>query len=74
MKTYNQLKRAIDNNIPLIWNDPDPIKGADYTIKAVHNVEQLKDWATEEIQDFPILITYGENSEAEIYINEIVLK
>ena len=33
-----QLIYCIDNNIPLEWNDPDPIKGNDYTISYIENI------------------------------------
>lgn len=54
--------------IPLIWNDPDPIEGNDYTITSVREMIDGED-------DFsPILIQYGDNSEAEVFLHEISLK
>lgn len=68
MKNLNDLKKAIDNKLPLIWNDPDPIPGNDYTITYI---EPLVD----DIDDYsPILIQYGDGSEAEVYLHEILVK
>lgn len=44
-----------------MWNDPDPIKGNDYTIKTL-----------EIMSDDVYRITYGEGSEAEVYKHEII--
>jgi len=68
----------------LIWNDPDPIQGNDYTIKTVEGVEandihqvlsilhsKDEDMTLSEMADYPISITYGNGSEAEIYFSEI---
>jgi hypothetical protein len=65
MRNLNELKKAIENKIPLVWNDPDPIEGADYTITYI---EPLTDDIDE---DTPILIHYGEGSEAQVYLWEI---
>lgn len=65
-----QLLDCIDNNIPLIWNDPDPIPGNDYTISYIEDIN---------IEDFDkhtaILIEYNKgNSEAEVFLHEILVK
>jgi hypothetical protein len=65
-----QLLDCIDNNIPLIWNDPDSIPGNDYTISYIEDIN---------IEDFdkhtPILIEYNKgNSEAEVFLHEILVK
>jgi hypothetical protein len=65
MRNLNELKKAIENKIPLVWNDPDPIEGANYNITYI---EPLTDDIDE---DTPILIHYGEGSEAEVYLWEI---
>ena len=48
----------------IIWNDPDPIKGNDYTVRKITNIG----YGT-------ALIQYGANppllSEAEVYISEL---
>ena len=70
MKNIGELKKAIAEKKPLKWNDPDPIKGNDYTITYV---EPLEDFDDDEI-DIPILIQYGGGSEAEVFVSEILLK
>lgn len=68
MKTINELKTAIRNNIPLVWNDPDQIEGNDYTITYI---EPLVD----DIDEYSgIFIQYGNGSEAEVYLHEILKK
>ena len=68
MKTINELKTAIQNNVLLVWNDPDPIEGNDYTITWV---EPLVD----DIDEYSgIFIQYGNGSEAEVYLHEILKK
>jgi hypothetical protein len=68
MRNLNELKKAIENKIPLVWNDPDPIEGANYNITYI---EPLTDDIDE---DTPILIHYGEGSEAQVYLHEILVK
>lgn len=64
----NKLREAVKNNVPLQWNDPDPIEGNDYTIIYIEPLE-------EDFDDFtPILIQYGGGSEAQVYASEIILK
>jgi hypothetical protein len=67
MKSLNDLKKAIDNKVPLIWNDPDPIPGNDYTITYIEPLTSDMD------KDTPILIQYG-GSEAQVYLHEILVK
>ena len=65
MKSIEELRKAIEDNLPLVWNDPDPIDGNDYTITYI---EPLVD----DIDEYsPILIQYGEGSEAQVYLHEI---
>ena len=69
MKTIQELKEAINNNVELIWNDPDPIKGNDYTINYIENIDDNFD------EDTPILIHYNNwVSEAEVFLHEISIK
>ena len=68
MKSFKELRTAIKNNVPLIWDDPDPIKGNDYTITFVEDLKGLSDPYD------PILIQYGSGSEAQVFLNEIILK
>ncbi len=50
MKSITDLKKAIENKIPLVWNDPDPIIDNDYTITYIEEI-------TDEIDEYsPILI------------------
>jgi len=66
--TLNDLKKAIENKIPLVWNDPDPINGNDYTITYIEPlVDDIDDYSA-------VLIQYGGGSEAEVYLHEILLK
>jgi hypothetical protein len=66
MKTINQLREAITTNKKLIWNDPNPIKGNDYTITYIEPIDDDFE------RDTPILIQYGESSEAQVFLHEIV--
>lgn len=69
MKSIQELKEAIINNIPLVWNDPDPIKGNDYTISYIEGIDDDFDRYT------PILIQYNDGgSEAEVFLHEISIK
>jgi hypothetical protein len=69
MTTINELIGAWKNKVPLIWNDPDPIDDNDYTITFVEELdEDLFDGVT------PILIQYGEGSEAQVFLHEILYK
>ena len=70
MKTLKELKNAVQENIPLVWNDPDPIKSNDYTITFVEDIYE------EEFDDYtPIHIHYnGGVSGALVYLHEIQYK
>jgi hypothetical protein len=69
MKTLAELKQAIADKKELVWNDPDPIEGNDYTITFIEDID-------EEVFDdvYPILIQYGGGSGAQVYLHEIILK
>lgn len=64
MMTIQQIKKALKNKVTLVWNDPDPIKGNDYTINFIEDL-------SEHDNDSPILIQYGGGSEAEVLASEI---
>ena len=66
------IKKAFDNNQKLIWNDPDPIEGNDYTIKEI-NFKGLDCLTADDLDDCILLIQYGEGSEAEVFPSEIAL-
>lgn len=69
MKTIVELKKAISEGKTLVWNDPDPIPGNDYTITYIEEIDD--EW----FDDYdPILIQCGENSEAQVYLHEILVK
>ena len=69
MKTIQELKEAISNHVELIWNDPDPIKGNDYTISYIVNIDDDFE------EDTPISIQYNNGrSEAEVFLHEISIK
>lgn len=46
----------------LIWNDPDPIEGNDYTVTKIWDISHAANMA---------MIHYGEGSEAGVYLNEL---
>lgn len=64
MKTISELHNAWLNKTFLIWNDPDPIEGNDYTISYL-----------EVFNENNILIKYNNgNSEAQVFLHEINYK
>jgi len=69
MRTIKELITAIEYQKPLIWNDPEPITGNDYTISWIEGVTSDMD----ELD--PILIQYNNGlSEAQVFLHEILLK
>ena len=73
MKSLADLKQALVENKPLVWNDPDPIKGNDYTINFIEDLDE--DIEDDDMVDYPILIQYNDfGSEAQVYLHEIILK
>jgi hypothetical protein len=72
MRTFKELKEAVKNNLTMVWNDPDPIEGNNYTITYIENLDHIDN--EEDYRSFPILIQYGEGSEAEVFLNEILIK
>lgn len=69
MKTFIELKKAWKEGKKLIWNDPDSIKGNDYTITYIEELSNIDSWD----KYTPILIKYG-NSEAQVFLHEIIYK
>lgn len=67
MKVKEFLK-AYQDKEQMIWNDPDPIKGVDYTVSSIFINSDLVD------EDSIILITYNSQSEAEVLISELSIK
>jgi hypothetical protein len=72
MKTLKELKDTINNNVTMVWNDPDPIPGNDYTITYIENLDHIDN--EEDMRGYPILIQYGEGSEAQVFLHEILIK
>jgi hypothetical protein len=71
MRTLAELNQAIKDGKKLVWNDPDPIEGNDYTITSI---EDLSDLEEEDMDDYPILIQYNNGgSEAQVFLHEILL-
>lgn len=72
MNSFKELKKAIRDKKTLVWNDPDPIEGNDYTISHIEDINDIHDdWDN----DTPILIQYSNGgSEAQVYLSEIKLK
>jgi len=71
MITIQQLKDDWKEGKKLLWNDPDPIEGNDYTISWIEDLSDI-----EEIDEFtPILIQYNNGgSEAQVFLHEIIYK
>jgi hypothetical protein len=73
MKNLAELKKALAENKQLVWNDPDPIDGNDYTISFIEDIDD--DIEDDDMVDYPILIQYNDSgSEAQVYLHEIILK
>lgn len=73
MRTITDLKQALSENKQLVWNDPDPIKGNDYTINFIEDIDEEFD--NDDFSMYPILIQYNDfGSEAQVYLHEIILK
>lgn len=72
MKTFKELKDSIKNNVTLAWNDPDYIDGNDYTITHIEDISNIED--NEDSRCYPILIQYGNGSEAQVLLHEIIYK
>lgn len=73
MKSLKRLLKAIENKETLIYNDPDPIEGNDYTISYIQ--EFTKEDKKNFNKDYPILIQYNNGlSESEILLKEISIK
>ena len=68
MKTKEEVKDAIINQKKMVWNDPEPIDGNDYTVQKIWNINEET-----------AMIQYGEDnseylSEAEVHLSELTLK
>ena len=71
IKTYQDLDTLYEYDIPLIWNDPDPIKDKDYTISYIESLVYLYD---EEDTNTSIYIQYNDGgSEAQVFLHEILI-
>ena len=62
-----EVKDAVINQQKLVWNDPDPIEGNDYTVQKIWNIDEET-----------AMIQYGEDdteclSEAEVYLTELTI-
>lgn len=69
-----EIREAQKNKVPMVWNDPLPIEGNDYTIKQIFDMPSKDECSDEDGEDYILLIHYGEGSEAEVTPNEISLK
>ncbi len=73
MRTLAELKQAIAENKQLVWNDPDPIDGNDYTINFIEEIDE--EFNDDDFVDYPILIQYNDfGSEAQVFLHEILVK
>lgn len=62
---------VLKDYVTLIWNDPNPIKGYDYTISWIEELVYLYD----EDNTVPLLIQYNNGkSEAQVFLHEITYK
>jgi hypothetical protein len=68
MRNLNELKKAIENKIPLVWYDTNSIEGKHYKVNRIKFIDTLPDEIDEET---PIHVYYGEGSETEVYLWEI---
>ena len=69
MTKIEDLILAINSKRELFWNDPEPIKGNDYKISWIENINLNLD----ELD--PILIQYNNGgSEAQVFLHEIIIK
>lgn len=65
---WEDVVKAYKEGTPIYWNDPDPIKGNDYKISFLEELDEAPD------ADYPILIEYNKGvSEAEVYLHEILI-
>lgn len=69
MESFKELKDAIRDEKTLRWIDPDPIDGNDTIITYVEDLSDIED--DEDPSGYPILIQYGDGSEAEVFVSEI---
>lgn len=63
-----EVKDAAINQQKMVWNDPDPIEGNDYTVQKIWNIDEET-----------AMIQYGEDkskylSEAGVYLTELTIK
>jgi len=73
--TREEIKQAQKDGKPMVWSDPLPIEGNDYTISHIEDLSKYDEFNDEEMEDIPLLIQYNDGgSEAEIFITEIKLK
>ena len=71
MKNFEELRNSIKNEIPIVWNNPEPIDGNDYTISHIDYIEQSNTWDI----NLPIIVQYNNGgSEAQVFLHEIILK
>jgi predicted RNase H-like HicB family nuclease len=69
MKNLSAFKNEQAQNRKFFWCDPQPIQDNNYLISSIQAIPD--DQTQETIQDYPILIQYGEGSEAEVFLSEI---
>ena len=68
MENIREVKDAVISQQKMVWNDPDPIDGNNYTVQKIWSIDEET-----------AMIQYGEDnsedlSEAEVYISELALK
>jgi hypothetical protein len=63
MKSFAELRMAINNNIPIVW--------CGFIVSYIDYIDDSDNWVT----DLPILIQYNEGrSEAEVFLHELNIK
>ena len=64
------IKKHFENGGKLLWNDPDPIEGNDYTISFLEEIPDNEEMD----RTTPILIQYnGGGSEAQVFLHELII-
>jgi hypothetical protein len=63
MKSFAELRMAINNNIPVVW--------CGFIVSYIDYIDDSDNWVT----DLPILIQYNEGrSEAAVFLHELTIK
>jgi len=68
MNTYLEIKNSFEKGLKIFWNDPDYIKGNNYQLSFLEDINEEVDGHT------PILIQYNNGgSEAQVFLHELII-